>query len=76
MPTVEDVRVILERTFGMPVAESDAQIVLDRFNEIASEEAAQSVQRTFAICSAELHQKYDEEGDLYCRFCGQLLNSY
>jgi len=46
MPTLEDVRVILERTFGIPVAESDAQIVLDRLGEIASREAAQqSVQR-------------------------------
>lgn len=39
MPAVEDVRVILERTFGMPVAESDAQIVLDRLNELASKES-------------------------------------
>ena len=35
---VETVRVILERTFQMPVAESDAQIVLDRLNEILSDE--------------------------------------
>jgi len=36
---VETVRVILERTFQMPVAESDAQIVLDRLNEILSGES-------------------------------------
>lgn len=35
---VETVRVILERTFQMPVAESDAQIVLDRLNEIFQQE--------------------------------------
>ena len=36
---VETVRVILERTFLMPVAESDAQIVLDRLNKILSDES-------------------------------------
>ena len=39
---VETLRLILERTFEMPVAESDAQIVLNRLNEISqAEEAAQ-----------------------------------
>jgi len=36
---VETVRVILERTFQMPVAESDAKIVLDWLNEILSDES-------------------------------------
>jgi len=36
---VEAVRVILERTFQMPVAESDAKIVLDRLNEILFDES-------------------------------------
>lgn len=41
MPAVEQVRIILERTFGIPVAESDAQIVLDRFTELARKEAVE-----------------------------------
>jgi hypothetical protein len=31
---VETVRLLLERTFQMPVAESDAQIVLNRLQEL------------------------------------------
>ena len=51
MPAVEQIRVILERTFGMPVAESDAQIVLDRLNELASKEAVEhSVQADAEYC--------------------------
>ena len=41
MPAVEQVRIILERTFGFPVAESDAQIVLDRLTELARKEAVE-----------------------------------
>lgn len=50
MLKVEAVRKILETTFAMPVAESDAQIILDRFNDILqSENAAEhSVQQTQA----------------------------
>lgn len=41
MPAVEQVRIILERTFGFPVAESDAQIVFDRLVELARKEAVE-----------------------------------
>jgi hypothetical protein len=34
MSEVEELRVILERVFLMPVAQSDAQIVLDRLDEL------------------------------------------
>jgi len=34
---VEDLRVMLERIFLMPVSESDAQLVLNRINEILAE---------------------------------------
>ena len=33
LPTVENVRLILELTFGIPIAESDAAIVLQRLEE-------------------------------------------
>ena len=41
MPTVEQVRIILERTFGFPVLESDAQIVFDRLVDLARKEAVE-----------------------------------
>jgi hypothetical protein len=72
MTTVEDVRLILERTFGMPVAESDAQIVLDRLNEIKSREAAQqSAQRICANCLASdwVTAGFPVSHE-YCRNCG------
>lgn len=50
MPTIEDVRVILERTFGIPVAESDAKIVLDRLSELQAIEVAKEAQRIANIC--------------------------
>jgi hypothetical protein len=28
----------------------------------------------FAICAPDLHAKYDDEGDLYCRVCGKPLS--
>ena len=28
----------------------------------------------FATCAPDLHAKYDDEGDLYCRHCGQPLS--
>lgn len=56
---VENVRVILERTFEMPVAESDAQIVLDRLVELQAKEAAE---QNFAADMA----------DAICPHCGRL----
>lgn len=41
MSKVEQVRIILERTFGFPVLESDAQIVLDRLTELDRKEAVE-----------------------------------
>lgn len=38
------------------------------------ESAQQSVQRTFASCAPEVHKKLDNEGDSYCRYCGDSLN--
>ena len=46
---VETVRLILERTFQMPVAESDAQIVLDRLGEIFQQES-RPTQRASDVC--------------------------
>ena len=43
MPTVEQVRIILERTFGFPVLESDAQIVFDRLVDLARKEAVELI---------------------------------
>jgi len=33
-----------------------------------------SVQRTFAICAPEYHAELDEQGDRFCRVCGQPLS--
>src|SRR6266487_3391119 len=58
---VENVRVILERTFQMSVTESDAQIVLDRLNEnIAG-----------AVC--EWKQADDEESNNWESSCGDIF---
>jgi len=68
---VETVRMILERTFQMPVAESDAQIVLDRLEEIGLAEQLPTVcnsgqgDRYCAECHALL-----EEKSVYCDNCG------
>ena len=34
----------------------------------------QSVQRTFAMCAPEYHAELDEQGDRFCRMCGQPLS--
>ena len=36
--------------------------------------AEQSVQRTFAMCAPEYHALLDDEGDRFCRMCGQPLS--
>lgn len=69
MPAVEQVRVILERTFGFPVAESDAQIVLDRLTELASKEAVEhGVHWTCFLCGASGHP--GEKTPDACPNCG------
>lgn len=40
---VENVRIILERTFGFCVLESDAQIVLDEINKIVFKDAPETL---------------------------------
>ena len=40
---VEDVRFILERTFLIPVSESDAKILINRLCELQAKENAQSI---------------------------------
>ena len=62
MPAVEQVRIILERTFGFPVLESDAQIVLDRLIELARKEA---VEHTLAPDACP------ECGEEYSGACGK-----
>ena len=72
MPTVEQVRIILERTFGFPVLESDAQIVFDRLVDLARKEAVEhSVQRMCANCGANNWVTIFNPGThQYCGSCG------
>lgn len=62
MPAVEQVRVILERTFGFPVLESDAQIVLDRLNELARKEAAEPLRAADAEYCPRCEWKLNSDG--------------
>lgn len=62
---VEAVRLILERTFQMPVAESDAQIILDRLAEIFGQERFPTQYRRCPACNTLL-----EEHSVYCDTCG------
>lgn len=68
---VETVRTILERTFGVPIAESDAQIVLDNLNAIrAKEQAEQSAEllRRCPKCNAVAGQHH-EKREYYSPLC-------
>lgn len=70
---VEDIRVILERTFQMPVAESDAQIVLDRINELrAAENPIGVTTSTNGTRCANCKSNYVRIGTsiLTCAMCG------